>query len=214
MSSGTGRGLRPGGVVRALGRLSLMVVFGFGAGLMIGVLFEEPELLAGHLRGESQAVELPSVEPVLATAEREVTDATGDGRSNRVAQAEASVEQRLPQVAASAAIRAAKAPSPPSPPSTAPRSRVTPVARRDRSRPWAIQVGAFAKEAAARKLSQALEGKGYTAQVLAAGSPDGRWRVRVQPIAGEDAAREMAAELKREERLPTWVLPMEGSSSR
>jgi cell division protein FtsN len=208
MSSGAGRGLRPGGVIRALGRLSLMIVFGFGAGLLIGVLSEEPELLAGHLRGESKAVQLAPESSGATKSEREVAlrndepGPTGEARENSPS------KQRLPSVAAPAAMRATEAPA------GAPGLRAAPVSRMDRSRPWAIQVGAFSDERAAQKLSQALDAKGYTTQILTAGSTAGRWRVRVQPISGEARAREMAAKLKRVERLPTWVLPMEGSSSR
>ncbi len=207
MSTGTGRGLRPGGVIRALGRLSLMTVFGFGAGLLAGVLSEEPELLAGHLRGESEAVELAPNRRV-STTDFEIATTAGDRRPTRDIQTGAESEQRLPQVAASAAMRATETPQVTS------RPRATPAVRNDRTRPWAIQVGAFSQERAARKLSQTLDAKGYPTQVLAAGNSTGRWRVRVQPVDGEVEAREMAAELKRIERLPTWVLPLEGASSR
>lgn len=58
MAGARGRGLRPGSIVRSVGRLVLLVGLGFGAGLVIGVLSEEPTLLAGHLRGESESVSL------------------------------------------------------------------------------------------------------------------------------------------------------------
>jgi len=208
MSSGTGRGLRPGGVIRALGRLLLMIVFGFGAGLLIGVLSEEPELLAGHLRGESEAVVLAPVERVPTMTELEVAETTDSTRPKPEKRTDPAPEDRLPQVAASAAKRAVEAPA------TVSTVGATSLARKGRSQPWAIQVGAFSDEHAARKLSQALDGKGYPAQVLTAGNSTGRWRVRIQPIASEDEAQEMATRLKRVERLPTWVLPMEATHRR
>ena len=60
MASPRGRGLRlrPGGVVRALGRLVALVGVGFALGLTFGLVTEEPELLARHLRGESESVDL------------------------------------------------------------------------------------------------------------------------------------------------------------
>jgi cell division protein FtsN len=185
-----------------------MVVFGFGAGLLVGVLSEEPELLAGHLRGESEAVEWATSERALTKAKFEVATTTHDDIPNQEARAGAADVERLPQVAASPAMRATDVPS------VAPRSQAAPGMRSDRLRPWAIQVGAFAQEGAARKLSMALAGKGYPTQVLSAEDSAGRWRVRVQPIAGEDRAQEIASELKGVERLPTWVLPMEASRIR
>jgi cell division protein FtsN len=208
MSSGAGRGLRPGGVVRALGRLSLLIVFGFGAGLLIGVLSEEPELLAGHLRGESETVQLAPSMRGATEGEHEVAITVDEPDTTKEARANSQSKQQLPAVAAPAAMRTTEAPA------GTQRLREAPVSRTDRSQLWAIQVGAFSDERAAQKLSQALDAKGYPMRILTEGGAAGRWRVRVQPISGEAEAREVAAKLKRVERLPTWVLPMEGPSSR
>ena len=54
--------LRPRGVVRAVGRLISLVVIGFTVGLVFGLVTEEPELLARHLGGESEAVALREVD--------------------------------------------------------------------------------------------------------------------------------------------------------
>lgn len=64
MASPRGRGLRlrPGGVVRALGRLVALVGVGFALGLTFGLVTEEPELLARHLRGESESVDLEAAQ--------------------------------------------------------------------------------------------------------------------------------------------------------
>lgn len=196
MSAARGQGLRPGGVVRSLGRLFLLIGFGFAAGLLMGVLLEEPELLAGHLRGEGESVVLVSAsventptermnsEPVVGHADL-VRKTVMKDRPEEISDAS------LPDVAARSGKR-----------STDPKS----------DNPWAIQVGAFADEASAARLADALGAKGYPAVLLAAGGDSPRWRVRVQPLSGEAKAKEVAIRLKRVEQLPTWVLPVEGHS--
>jgi cell division septation protein DedD len=178
-----------------------LVGLGFGAGLVIGVVSEEPELLAGHLRGEGEAVEL-----TLPMAE------------------EASAADPSVAVEPVPVVETPPAPSPtrerPSPqalPAVAAAPRQAPEVKQAKAQPntsqpaWAIQVGAFADEAAAKRLSNGLIAKGYPAKLLPA-SGEQRWRVRVQPIRDQDKANEMADRLKRIERLPTWVMPMEARS--
>ena len=59
MAGGRGRGaLGPGGLAGALVRLAFLVVTGFSVGLVFGLVTGEPELLARHLKGESEAVAL------------------------------------------------------------------------------------------------------------------------------------------------------------
>lgn len=195
MSAPRGRGLRPGGVVRALARLVLLVGIGFAAGLAIGVLSQEPELLAGHLRGDGESIALTSpaldendVSEEPATSEREVVRAEVEREAVMKSAAEEPRTEPLPIVAA-----------------RPPASSADPQAFRG----WAIQVGAFSDEAAAKGLARALDAKGYPTELLEASEDAQRWRVRIQPIRGEAKARELAAKLKRVERLPTWVIPME-----
>ncbi len=76
MTASRGRGVRPGGVVRALARLVLLVALGFGVGLLFGIVLEEPQLLAGHLRGESESVEIAGTGRADA-ASGEASDAGG-----------------------------------------------------------------------------------------------------------------------------------------
>ena len=200
MSTSQGRGLRPGGVVRALGRLFLLIGLGFGAGLLIGVLTEEPELIAGHLRGEGEEIVLDAVvqEPapareILAEPESEV--AAVDRNDVMKPRADEIPTKALPKIAAPA-----REPAAPSETEAGPA--------------FAIQVGAFSDQKAATRLANTLLEKGYPTELLAASSESQRWRVRVQPVQGESQAKEMASRLKRDERLPTWVLPMEGRSAR
>jgi DedD protein len=75
----------------------------------------------------------------------------------------------------------------------------------------AIQVGAFADNKAAERLATSLRGRGYSAYVTpGARSGTSRWRVRVGPLPDRAAADKMAAKLKRDEKLPTWVLDEDG----
>ena len=230
MVASRGRGLRPGGFLRELLRLVVLVGLGFGAGLLFGVVTEEPALLAGHLRGESDSVELAAVAaagpvagpevPASAADERAGPDDPSDHASAEVgtAGAKASTRSGGEEVGSSLLARL---------PSKPPPARVVPVAERPSSRAplapvvrdrreasdgdrseWSIQVGAFADEAAARRLADSLRDD-YPVAVLQAGGDGKRWRVRVQPVRGEQQARTMAEGLKRDEGLPTWLTPLD-----
>ena len=80
MAAPGGAKIRPGGVLRAAGRLVLLVGLGFGVGLLIGVISEEPELLVGHLRGESESVSLAIAHPESETRDRGVRSADPGSR--------------------------------------------------------------------------------------------------------------------------------------
>ena len=161
------------GLVAWLGTLllgSVLIVAGFGTGLVLGVSSEEPELVWGHLAARTQDVPWHVIEDDPVTAPSAVA---------ALAAEEAGAAESLPDVAAA-------------PPRTA---------------GFAVQVGAFSSDAAAREVSEDLRGKGYPGYVVAsAGARDGRWRVRVGPYPTRDEADESAARLKAEEMLPTWVL--------
>ncbi len=199
MAASLRRGIRPGGVVRALGRLALLTSFAFAAGLLIGVLAEEPELLARYLRGEGVAVALAPAE-AMATAKATAIEGSPPKAQTPVvdvarkavmeARSNEESESNLPRVAAAAVVGTS--------------------ADSQQDRLWTIQVGAFSDEEAAARLVVGLGAKGYPTRLLASSDGSRRWRVRVQPIRGEAKAREIAGRLKRVERLPTWVLPMEG----
>lgn len=227
MVSARGRGLRPGGVVRALVRLAVLVAVGFGVGLVFGVVLEEPELLASHLFGESRSVELAidrgegDLAEDAGTSAPALAEAAPDGRQG-VSPEERALDSALPGVAAaaseakaprtarpSAEARAAAAPAAPARMTTPRRPEVSDRATAERR--WSIQVGAFGDAAAAERLADGLRNR-YPVAVLPARETGGRWRVRIQPIAGEDEARTMADRLKRDEHLPTWVTPMESGS--
>lgn len=181
-----------------VGRLLAFIAAGFAIGLLIGVVTEEPELLAGHLRGDTETIELDAA--LAARSDEEVRAAAAaltESGEAEPSDAEIAVPFEdestggLPDVAAGP-FAAASA----------------------QSGDWAIQVGAFGDEPSAAQLADRLETKGYPVEVLPAGADSNRWRVRVQPIEGETAARATAERVEREERLPTWVIRLEGHSGR
>jgi cell division protein FtsN len=198
-------------------RLLVLVAIGFGVGLLFGVVTEEPELLAGHLRGESQSVALDVAPDRSARSADREDSAEAIAMQDRPAlgtQQTASAVQ-LPAVASPRSAPKAfpsvvVAPAGGSEgPATAVSESVMRVTRAESG--WSIQVGAFSQQAAATRLAEGLRAR-YPVEVLPASGKAGRWRVRVQPIRSEARARQMAEQLKRDERLPTWVTPMEGRS--
>ena len=196
MAASRGRGLRPGGVVRTLGRLCLLIGFGFAAGLLIGVLSEEPELLAGHLRGEGESVVLVQTEV--------------DGTPGSGALSEPAIPREDAERSAVMEIRPEETPDA-SLPVVAARAKKRAEAT-EQAGSWAIQVGAFEDEASAVRLADGLGAKGYPTELLSAGGDSPRWRVRVQPLPSEAKAKEIETRLKHVEHLPTWVLPVERRS--
>ena len=258
MSGSTGRGVGPGTLIRAIGRLLLLVGFGFGTGLVIGVAMEEPRLLLGHLRGEGESVRLvdaPFVESNadssrVAAAEADAgsgSEGKGVGESSSAREARSTAgtssqsggdlaaetnapsgpgtreAQRLALRASESASSdlpavAARAPEASSGVSGAgseargsgnsssdPRSSPQPE---DTTR-WAIQVGAFSDERVAIGLVDQLTAKRYPVDLLPSPDKKHRFRVRIQPIRGKVRAQAVANRLKREDGLPTWLIPLE-----
>jgi cell division septation protein DedD len=74
---------------------------------------------------------------------------------------------------------------------------------------YAVQVGAFATGAAADALAVELKALGHPAYVADEGGNGARFKVRVGPIASRADADALADKLKRDQRLPTWVLARE-----
>ncbi|MFP6641601.1 MAG: SPOR domain-containing protein [Myxococcota bacterium] len=175
------RRLGQGWLTTLLGVL-ILVVGGFMLGLAVGVVFEEPELVAGHLAGRSTEIEWAAAQvsgrSAKATQAWFATERGGSSESVREA----------PAVAAAPPV-SADLPS---------------------SHEFVIQVGAFADSSAAQGLAERLRGSGYLTHVIAPHDDD-RWRVRVGPVPGRAEADELALRLKSEERLPTWVLSDSGS---
>ena len=180
--------------------LALLAVPGFALGVVAGVAWEDPSLLIAHLLGRS--VEAPWGSVAGARPEPLAADA---GRAPQPAQPAPArgVEQKLPDVAAPAPKPAAVV-AKPAPAATRLRPEVLSPGGSER---FAVQVGAFAESRSAEGLVEQLRGKGFRAYVSpSAKAGAARWRVRVGPLPTREKAEGVAARLKAEEKLPTWVL--------
>jgi cell division septation protein DedD len=185
----------------ALGLIALAVL-GFGMGMVAGALWEEPSLVASFLAGDTEEVVWGS-ERALPSVAAGTADPSESGSSQAAAPAAPKATAPPPDLAPPKATAPPPDLAPPKatapPPDLAPQPTGTPS--------FAVQVGAFADGDAAERLAESLRAKGYAVTVAAgtgAGAP--RWRVRVGPLASREEADAAAARLKREERLPTWVL--------
>jgi cell division septation protein DedD len=152
----------------------LLIVAGFGVGLLAGAASEEPTLVADLLTGKTTELPLPDQAPPRVREDaRDAADAAKAGESEDTA------------------------PTPPAVSSAPP------------SGGFAVQVGAFATGAAADGLAAELRKLGHPAYVADEGGVGARFKVRVGPIASRADADVLAEKLKREQRLPTWVLARE-----
>ncbi len=147
---------------------ALLVVAGFGVGLVAGTAFEEPELVMEHLAGNTTDV------PLVEAAD------PGESGDRYVATSEPT----------------------PAPVAAAPPSRAL------RSGGFAIQVGAFTSEGAARELASELQRLGIPTYI-ANERGGARFKVRVGPLETREQATKLARRLKTDHRLPTWVLSRE-----
>ena len=169
MSEKETRKAGPGWIATIAGAL-LLIVVGFGVGLVAGAAYEEPRLVADHLTGKTTEVPLPTT--ATKPVREDVSDAGG-------------VEAANPDASARAVSSA--------PPAGG----------------FAVQVGAFATQAAADGLAAELRNLGHASYVADEGGNGARYKVRVGPIASRADADVLADALKREQRLPTWVLARE-----
>lgn len=200
---------------------ALLCLLGFGLGVLIGVLFEEPNLLVGHMAGDSQEVRLESAAPSEANPVETKREAPSEPApvaprdANReeeiVAKAEppGTLESRVLDASTqnSVALRdtmsgAAKGALLPAVSAAKPEAgTATPTEK------FVIQVGAFSNDAQAAEMVKRLQGKGYDSFVASGeGGGDARWRVRVGPFKSRDIAEQTATKLKQQEKLPTWIL--------
>jgi len=106
---------------------------------------------------------------------------------------------RTPESQAPKAMPDVAAPAPPLTAKASPRK-----ATKER---FAVQVGAFSDHGSAERLAEDLRKKGFDVYV-SAGAKVGqaRWRVRVGPFPNRKKAERAAGRLKKNEKLPTWVL--------
>ncbi len=189
----------------------VLVAGGFGLGLIVGVISEEPELVVGHVAGRSTEVDWTAPGASQAPAAGELP-AAGEAPADRDLPAAKEQPPRVAEAGERSAPGAAGSPRAEArglPPvaAAAPERASRP---KGRSASYAIQVGAFAASAAADEVAGRLRAAGYPVAVLAPSSDD-RWMVRVGPIGGKAEAEQTARRLKVEQDLPTWVLRESGS---
>jgi cell division protein FtsN len=198
------RGTRPEPRISLVGTAAgaaFLVVVGFGIGLVVGVAWEDPSLVAGHIAGRTEEVPLASLE------ESEVDrGAEPPAAEPAPAQPEPAAEKPAATPPVSSPQRTAPAKAPPvATPAVTARSASTPPPAS--SEGFWIQVGSFTEPSQAEELRDHLRAKGFSVRVASGKVGDvARWRVRVGPVAGRAEADRVAARLKSEERLPTWVL--------
>ena len=171
----------------ALMALCVLALSSFVAGMLGGIAWEQPRLLVAYVVGDTTEIEWLGESQALSDV------ASGPGGTQvaipEVPALEEAPEEPVPEVpAVSASPR-------PRGPVAEPKSRI------------AIQVGAFESSDAAERLVRELRSREYTAYVVAGSAEDRpRWRVRVGPVSNRKDAATMAERLKREERLPTWIM--------
>jgi hypothetical protein len=166
--------------------LLLLAIPGFILGLLVGVAWEDPGLVLGHLFGRTELV-----------AWSRGADGGAEDRAPEAPRATAPEE--VPAVSAG-------------PRPSATRIRPDVVSPGAPSARFAVQVGAFSESRAAERLAESLRGKGFEVYVSAgAKAGEASWRVRVGPLPSRAEADRVAARLKAEEKLPTWVLDEDGA---
>jgi DedD protein len=187
--------------------ISLLAIPGFALGLVAGVAWEDPRLLALHVfgGGESVAWEAAPDDPLEAPEAAASAPALPDvAASPEAPPARPSATRIRPEVVTPGTAAAAPAATPA-------RNRPARAAQLPAQAPaaghFAVQVGAFGEPDVAERLAESLRGKGFAVYVSpGAGAGDTRWRVRVGPLATRDEAERVAGRLKAQEKLPTWVL--------
>jgi len=221
---GNRRGAGPGLVATLLGG-GVLVLLGFGLGLVVGAARQEPGLVFRNLAGETQEVPAPPASPEGAPAPALAQGSPAPAQGSPASPAPVAAPPPAPAAPSGPppAARAAAPPPPPplgtptdgraaAPPPTARLAPAPPAAVSSPPPPGAasrisIQVGAFAESAPAERLAERLRRKGLPVSVTpGVGARDQRWRVRVGPIATRAEADRLASRLKTEDRLPTWVI--------
>jgi DedD protein len=191
----------PGWLATLLGGF-VLVVLGFGLGLVVGAAREEPELVLRHFSGESKEVPAPEASPAPSPA-------AAPSPAGEPSPAAAPAPPNEPAPTPSPAAGAHESAKAPTAESARPAALPPPVSSPPPSpgQRFSVQVGAFAESDDAEKLAAHLRHKGMHVFVVPATGPrDSRWRVRVGPIESRAEANRLAEQLKTSDKLPTWVL--------
>jgi len=193
------------GWLATLAGAALLVAVGFGVGLVAGTAYEEPELVAQHLAGQTTDVALGPVGGGLAeggSLDGDVAAAPPPAEAP-LAEPEAVLEAPPTPLGAGALDEARE---------EAMAAKPAPVAaQKPPGKPaaggagFSIQVGAFGSESTAKQLAGELGKRGYKTYVTSEGA-GARFKVRVGPIASRSEAEQVSERLKTEHHLPTWIL--------
>jgi len=173
---------RPWQAILTVSALALVAIPGFALGLMAGIAWEEPGLLASHLLGRT----------------REVIWA-GRGEEPSSADPGAAEETALPAVAA--APEPAPVPRPAGEPAPEPEGHFA-------VQVGAFAESEGAERLAEDLRGKGFPV--YVSPGAGADGP--RWRVRVGPHPTREQAEQAADRLERQEKLPTWVLDEDGAA--
>ncbi len=184
-----------GALLATLAGAAVLVMLGFGLGLLAGAAYEDPTLVADHLAGRSEMVALDdSAAPASPEPVRDFGVAVEPPRPP---------PEPARQPLGSGATASPASPSAPAPVAAPPPRRTAAPAPTNGS--FVIQVGAFGESAGARRLRDSLRAKGFSTEVVEL-TGAARYKVRVGPIATRGEADRMAGVLKREHDLNTWVV--------
>ncbi len=192
---GSGKHEGRGWILSSFGAL-LLIIGGFAFGLISGALWEERDLVAGYVLGQSEEVVL--AETPLEPEDVPEESPFGIGGSEKE-EPRAAKQAEPAQKVASAPVKKASPPPVSAPP---------PMGG------FEIQVGAFSNEDPAESLAKELKSKGYPVNIAhqaAEGRKEPRWRVRVGPVKTRADAEKLSVRLKKEQKLPTWILSEEKS---
>jgi len=198
------------GWLATLAGAAVLVAVGFGVGLVAGTAYEEPELVAQHLAGQTAEVALAPADAGVAASAADSSAGSLDGdvaAAPPLAEPEVALEAPPTPLGAGALDEAREA---------APAAKLAPpVASVAAQKPvlspapggsgFSIQVGAFNSDATARQLAGELGKRGYKTYVTREGA-GATFKVRVGPIASRAEAEQVSERLKTEHRLPTWIL--------
>ena len=177
------------GVVRwvmTVAAILILIGVGFCLGVGLGIFAVGPELIVDHGRGRTQ--EIPwSVDAPTSIQGLTQPDSIAEEISGGPAPAAETTAAAVPTEQAQVRIRGGKG--------------------------FSVQVGAFSDPGKAETLVRKLRAENLPVyRIPSADSGDDRWRVRVGPVPSRVEADRLAARLKSEFALPTWVLTEGGSN--
>jgi DedD protein len=192
---------RTNGWLATLAGAGLLVAVGFGVGLVAGSAYEEPELVAQHIAGQTTDVALAPDAPAQQPPAAEAGDVAAAPPAGADLGAPEAAFEAPPTPLGAGSLDDAKPIAKPA--ATVPGQK--PVVKPAPGGAFSIQVGAFASDATARQLAGELGKRGYAAYVTEEGA-GARYKVRVGPLGSRSDAEQIAEKLKSEHRLPTWIL--------